>query len=92
MSDFESRMQALRQRFIGEAVAEAAGIESDAAALAWNEVRDRSHRMAGRAGIFGYPDLTDRARKLEEAIDADLPRATLESLVVDLVGRLQALD
>lgn len=85
-------MQALRQRFIGEAEGEAAALEAQATAQAWIEVRDLSHRVAGRAGMFGFPDLTDLARELEEAVDANASSAALHRLVGGLVRRLRGLS
>lgn len=85
-------MQALRQRFIGEAEGEAAALEDQAAARAWIEVRDLSHRVAGRAGMFGFPDLTDLARELEEAVDANASSSALHILVGGLVRRLRGLS
>ena len=85
-------MQALRQRFIGEAEGEAAALEAQAAAQAWIEVRDLSHRVAGRAGMFGFPDLTDLARELEEAVDAGVPGPDLQRLASGLAFCLRALE
>ena len=92
MSDFEQRMQAFRQRFIGEARAQAGEIDDHAANARWSAVRDLSHRLAGRAGMFGFSDVTDLARALEEAIDADVPAAELKALAGALTARLHALE
>lgn len=91
MSDFAKRMHALRQRFVGEAAGEAAAIENHAAVEAWSEVRDLSHRLAGRAGMFGFPELSDLARELEEAIEAGVPRSELQRLASGLARRLRAI-
>ena len=92
MSDFQQRMKALRQRFIGEAEGDAAELERHAAGRAWTQVRDISHRVAGRAGMFGFPELTDLARALEEAVDADAPSAAVHSLAEDLIRQLRGLS
>lgn len=92
MSDFAERMRALRQRFIGEATSEAAAIETHAAVEVWSEVRDLSHRLAGRAGMFGFPELSDLARELEEAIEAGVPSPELQRLASGLGCRLRAIE
>lgn len=91
MTDFAQRMQALRQRFIEQAKVEADEIKGYATAEVWSQVRDLSHRVAGRAGMFGFPELTDVARTLEEAIDAGAPPVALHDLASGLVRRLETL-
>lgn len=91
MTDFSQRMAALRQRFVHQAGAEAAEIESGAAAQTWSAVRDLSHRVAGRAGMFGFPEITDLARALEEAVEGRASVTELENLASDLVRRLRSL-
>jgi HPt (histidine-containing phosphotransfer) domain-containing protein len=69
MTPFDERMQALRQRFIGQAVIDADSIERSAASAAWPAVRDLSHGISGRAGMFGFSALSESARVLEAAIE-----------------------
>lgn len=89
MSDFEARLQALRERFILQAIEEAATIERYAAEGGWLAIRDISHGIAGRAGMFGFASLTDAARALEEAIEAEEDR--LQEMTKLLVSRLRDL-
>lgn len=62
-------MESLRDRFRTRA---AEDLEVMSAALDRADLvllRERSHRLAGVAGTFGYPDIGEAARALEEAID-----------------------
>lgn len=91
MSGFEERMQALRQRFIGQAIDDAADIERHASDRAWPAVRDSSHGIVGRAGMFGFPALSDTARELEEAIERGDATDRLDALTDTLVADLRDL-
>lgn len=64
----ESRLQGIRDRFVS-GLPESMGMIRDAEAKAcWTEVREMAHKMAGSAGLLGYPVLSDRARDTEVAI------------------------
>lgn len=91
MSDFGDRLAALRQRFLVRAAEDAAAIETDMAAGAWDDVGQRAHRLAGNAGLFGFPDITHDARALEEAIDEDARDEQLIALATTLIAKLRAL-
>lgn len=75
MNDFDQRMAALRARFAGRCPTDAAALRA-----AWT-VRDRAemrrilHAVAGNAGVFGYPDLSASARRIEDAIEREAPEA-----------------
>lgn len=69
MDDFERRMEALKARFVERAAADQTALTAAWAARDNDAVRLISHSLAGNAGIFGYPDLGDAARELEEALD-----------------------
>jgi HPt (histidine-containing phosphotransfer) domain-containing protein len=65
-----SRMDALRERFRSR-VAE----DRDAMTAAWARadhrlLRARAHRLAGVAATFGYPEVGDAAKSLENLITA----------------------
>lgn len=68
MEDFERRMEVLRARFVQRAQGDAQILRQ-----AW-DVRDDetlrrvSHSLAGNAGLFGQPQLSEAARQLEEAL------------------------
>lgn len=76
MTDFEVRMQQLRAEYRQMVVSDISRLQQSACELGGDE-RDRAvlqdmievlHRMAGGAGVFGYPDLSDQARALELAL------------------------
>ncbi len=65
-----SRMEGLRERFRTR-VAE----DRDAMTAAWARadrrvLRERAHRLAGVAATFGYPEVGDAAKSLENLIKA----------------------
>jgi len=88
MNDFDQRMAALRARFAGRCPTDAAALRA-----AWT-VRDRAemrrilHAVAGNAGVFGYPDLSASARRIEDAIEREAPEAEfsadLQVLLLDM--------
>ena len=92
MSGLSQRLLALRRRFVEQAENDAQEIAGGAAVQSWHAVRDLCHRLAGRAGMLGFPELTDDARALEEAVDAGKPSQDLDDLAHDLVRRLRALE
>jgi HPt (histidine-containing phosphotransfer) domain-containing protein len=76
MTDFEVKMQQLRAEYRGIVDADSLRLQQAAAELHGDE-RDRAllqdmievlHRMAGGAGVFGYPQLSEQARALELAL------------------------
>lgn len=85
-------MAALRRRFLEQAIADADAIERHAAADAWLAVRDLSHGIAGRAGMFGFASLTDDARCLEESIDAGAGKRRLHEMTTALVSTLRSIN
>lgn len=90
MDDFERRMDALRARF-----AERAVVDRAALCAAW-EADDRdallrtAHSLAGNAGLFGHPRLSEAARLLEEALGESTSdeqvRMQLDAVLAHLPG------
>lgn len=85
MTQFDQKMEALRTRFISRAGSEIAAlceahIEQDDAAM-----RQIAHSLAGNAGLFGWPELGQRAREFEELLDrpasAEEVRAKLDAVL-----------
>lgn len=91
MTGFDERMAALRQRFIARAADEAVEVESLIAATNWSGLRDLAHGLAGRAGMFGFPEVGERARQLEEAIDARAEAGLVRNLAADMLSNLRSL-
>ncbi|MEN3748244.1 Hpt domain-containing protein [Sphingomonas sp. HF-S3] len=91
MTSFEERLGAIRLRFIEQAGLDADAIERSLDEGAWKSVRDLGHGIAGRAGMFGFDDLTDSARQLERAIDGAQPTDHLHALARALIADLRGL-
>lgn len=92
MSDFDDRMAALRQSFVARAREARALLGRARAGNDHDVLRQTAHNLAGNAGIFGFPEVTDAARALEEALDEPVDTAALDTLVGTLDDRLAALD
>ncbi|AQR72843.1 Hpt domain-containing protein [Sphingomonas sp. LM7] len=91
MTEFDARLQAFRRRFIEQAVIDADEIERCATQGDWHAVRDRSHGLVGRAGMFGYVALSDTAKILEQAIEDGEAGEPLQPLAATLVSQLRDL-
>ena len=90
MSDFESRMAALRLRFRERAAQESDRIR-DALALGDRQTLGKSaHSLSGSAGLFGHTALGEAAEQLEIAIDEGLPTPEIDARAQLLLARLDA--
>jgi HPt (histidine-containing phosphotransfer) domain-containing protein len=86
MTDFDARMAELRTRFLQEAGKERERLveafrDDDHAAM-----RRIAHSLSGRAGMFGFPEVSERAAALETAVE-DEPaqlRAAYDALLESL--------
>lgn len=91
MAEFDDRMAALRGRFITQTAKDMERLRAGIVARAWVDVRDICHGLAGRAGMFGFPELGDAARALEESIDrCDAPES-LDRLTDQLLAEAEQL-
>jgi HPt (histidine-containing phosphotransfer) domain-containing protein len=68
MDEFERRMEALRSRFVERAATDEAALRSAWAGRDVETVRRIAHSLAGNAGMFGHPQLSEAAGALEEAL------------------------
>ncbi len=84
-------MSALRARFAARAIAEADAIRRYLRAGKRDAMRDICHGLAGTAGTFGYPAISDAASAVEEAIEAGAGDDALEILSAALLHELDAL-
>ena len=91
MADFQSRLAALRERFVAQASAQTATVADCIRDGRWVELRDICHVWAGGAGMFGFGALGDTAREVEEAIDAGLDEARLRVLAARLLDEARVL-
>ena len=90
MSDFDSTMAALAQRFLQRCADElprlrqylATGVDDDG-------IRLVVHRMAGSAGMFGYVRLGELATRLDDEMAVTLARTS--PALPGLVATLEAL-
>jgi HPt (histidine-containing phosphotransfer) domain-containing protein len=69
MTDFDARMAELRARFLQEA-----GKERERLIEAFRDddhaaVRRIAHSLSGRAGMFGFPEVSEKAAALETAAE-----------------------
>lgn len=92
MSDFDTRFAALQQRFKDLAKLQLAELETALAGQNWLTIRDVSHSLSGRAGMFGFAELGEIAQALEEAIDTNLPEANRSALCDQLLTMLRGVD
>lgn len=90
MNPLEAKMAELSARFIARAEGERTAL---AAALAQGDmatVIDRTHKLAGIAGLFGHPQITQAALALEDAAEAgeciSEPARTLDRLLAALAA------
>lgn len=88
MDEFERRMDALRSRFVERAATDAAALRSAWAERDAEAVRRIAHSLAGNAGMFGHPRLSEAASALEEALT---PAASEDELEPRLEAVLQLI-
>ena len=79
MNDFDQRMAALRARFARRCPSDAAALRAACTARDRAELRRILHAVAGNAGVFGYPELSASARRIEEALEGGAPEAQFEA-------------
>lgn len=91
MAKFDDRMAALRGRFITQTANDVERLRAGIAAREWFDVRDICHGLAGRAGMFGFPELGDAARALEESIDRGDAPESLDRLTDQLLAEAEQL-
>lgn len=85
-------MEALRTRFAVRAIAEADAVRRHLDAGERDALRDICHGLAGTAGTFGYPAISNAASAVEEAIEAGSGSDTLERFCAELLQELGILS
>ena len=95
MTDFADKMAELRQRFVARCPAWLEDLGAALDACDDQAVAALAHRIAGNAGMFGYPELSEVAAELENAaIDGDhqknQARGSLEASPIDPANRRPA--
>jgi HPt (histidine-containing phosphotransfer) domain-containing protein len=64
----EGRLHEIRHRFVSSLEKTVAVIREAEARSGWAEIREQVHKIAGSAGLLGYPVLSDMARDAEVTI------------------------
>ena len=90
MSGFDERMGILRQRYAERAISDLEALMAALKAEDWTEVRRIAHGLAGTGAVFGFPELSDSARNLDDAIADDLPASERLRLGKALCSALRA--
>ena len=87
MTEFDDKMAELRQRFVDRCPAWLGDLDAALDARDGEAVARLAHRLAGNAGMFGYPELSEAAAELESAaIDGDAQRtATRGKQLTDML-------
>lgn len=62
-------LEALRLRFLARCAEDRAAIAEAAAAGDAERLKHLSHKLTGAAGTFGFPDLSDAAKVVEDQLD-----------------------
>lgn len=82
MTAFDERLAGLRARFVARAAQDGVRLRDVADAGDLAEIRRIAHGLAGTAGTFGFPQISDAARAVEEAPgDLRTPLARLLELL-----------
>ncbi|MCC5824950.1 response regulator [Alkalimonas sp.] len=55
----------------------------------WPELQRLSHKLAGSAGSFGYPSISEKAKQLQQALMQQEPSAVIEHRLAQLHLQLQ---
>ena len=77
------KIAALSARFIADAAVQAEELAGQIAEGDYEGGRQRAHSLAGRSGMFGFPELGAIALAADEAASDDLPMR-LEALLAAL--------
>lgn len=91
MTDWDDRMEALRQRFIDWILSERQIFEDDSEPD-WELVEWAAHRVQGSAAMFGFTDLGRAADGLEQAIRAGRGDAELRRRMALLWAEIERLQ
>ena len=85
MSAIDQKMATLAQRFAARAADERAGLAAELAQDDRDAVRQRAHKLAGIAPMFGFPALGEAALDLEMAAEEDADMAAPGAAVLALL-------
>ncbi len=86
--DLEEKLAELRRRFIADAQVSCAALLGALEGQDMATMRRIAHRLAGRGGMFGFPQITAAAQDLEAAIDLGGAEAKVTEHCRSLIGLL----
>jgi HPt (histidine-containing phosphotransfer) domain-containing protein len=86
--ELDARMPALRERFRARAGSDGDRIAAALAAGDLDTVRSLAHGLSGSGGVFGFPQVSEDAQAVENAIDAGADAGELAALCHRLLARL----
>ncbi|MDO9369443.1 MAG: Hpt domain-containing protein [Sphingopyxis sp.] len=92
MAEIDARLAAIAERFAAQTGESAAAITAALDREHWSELARLCHSLAGRAGMFGYADIGNAARSVEEAVDAGASGSAVVALTQDLLSFMALLD
>lgn len=91
MTGFDDRLADLRARFVERVGKDRAAMSAALDAKDHIAMRRIAHSLTGNAGIFGFPEITDAARAIEDALDSKASGDTLRRLCRELDDKVAAL-
>ncbi len=89
--DPAGKMQAFRTRFLARARADRIEIVAAAQAEDRGRLRGLAHGLAGNAGLFGFAEIGEAARRLEDRLIDGAGEDELQAETRNLLDRLAAL-
>ena len=92
MTNFEQRMAELRGRFAARTDGELRRLIGAIDRRDAEAIGSIAHRLAGNAGVFGFHQLGDAAKEVEDALDGRAPADELERSCRTLAAQLGTLD
>jgi HPt (histidine-containing phosphotransfer) domain-containing protein len=91
LSDMDARMAQLRERFRTRAADDRERIAAALDAGDLREIHRLAHALSGSAGVFGFPQVSEDAAAVENAIDEARPAGEIGALCAQLLRRLAAV-
>jgi len=88
MTEIDSRMSELAARFAARAADEREVLAASLASGDREEVAERTHKLAGVAGMFGHPEITKAALAVEAAAEQGRPMDVEGRHLLDLLAAL----
>lgn len=91
MTGFDDRMARLRERFLARAGEDRLALLEASAAGDAAAVRRVVHGLAGAGGTFGFPEVSEAAQRVEDALDEGASAEGVQPLCLELAEQLSQL-